>query len=105
MRNIEDIMKSIPAKRRAKIEESVRRKVTAIRLQQARESQGVTQEQLADKLHMTQPALSRFERRPDVRVSKLARYVHAIGGELEISVTFRGAKKGRKVMLFEEAGK
>ncbi len=102
MRNVDDIMKGLPAKRRAKIEEAVRRKVAAVQLQQAREGQGVTQEELATKLHMTQPALSRFERRPDVRVSKLARYVHAMGGELEITATFPGggAKRAKKVRLF-----
>ena len=68
--------------------------MAAIRLQLAREAAGVTQEELAERMHMTQPALSRFERRPNITMSVLQRYVEALGGKLEVNVVFpMSAKK------------
>jgi transcriptional regulator with XRE-family HTH domain len=86
MKTFADYLKKLPHKRRARIEEIARRKITAIRLQQAREQLGVSQQELAARLHMTQPSLSRFERRPNVTVNSLQRYVEALGGKLEVSV-------------------
>jgi hypothetical protein len=43
---------------------------------------------------MGQPELSRVERREDHRLSTLRRYVHALGGEIEVIARF-GKKKVR----------
>jgi hypothetical protein len=43
---------------------------------------------------MTQSEVSRLERRPDVRLSTLKRFVEALGGEVEIFATF-GDKRVR----------
>jgi transcriptional regulator with XRE-family HTH domain len=84
MKTFSDHLKKLPASRRARIEEAAGHKIAAIRLQQAREQVGVTQEELAERLHMSQPALSRFERRPNITMSVLQRYVEALGGRLEV---------------------
>jgi DNA-binding Xre family transcriptional regulator len=47
---------------------------------------GVTQEKLADKLGVQQAAVSRLERRDDITLSSLRRFVTALGANLEISV-------------------
>ena len=86
MKPFSDFLKKLPADRRARIEESAGKKVATIRLQLAREAAGVTQEELAERMHMTQPALSRFERRPNITMSVLQRYVEALGGKLEVNV-------------------
>jgi transcriptional regulator with XRE-family HTH domain len=86
MKTFSSFIKKLPAERRARIEANVQSKIAVFRLQQAREEAGVTQEELAARLHMSQPALSRFERRPNVTVSVLQRYVQALGGTLEVNV-------------------
>ena len=93
MKPFSDFLKKLPADRRARIEESAGKKVATIRLQLAREAAGVTQEELAERMHMTQPALSRFERRPNITMSVLQRYVEALGGKLEVNVVLPMATK------------
>ena len=97
MKPFNDFIKKLPTARRIRIEAAARHKVATVRIQQARETLGVSQEELAGRLHMSQPALSRFERRPDVRLSTLARYAEALEGRLEIIlvVTKRGRGKSR----------
>jgi DNA-binding XRE family transcriptional regulator len=46
-------LKKRPAERRTRIEESARQKISAVRLQQAREALGITQGELAERMHMT----------------------------------------------------
>jgi DNA-binding XRE family transcriptional regulator len=57
-------------------------------LQELRERQGVSQVALADKLRVKQPTISKIERREDVNLSTLRRYVQALGGELQITARF-----------------
>jgi transcriptional regulator with XRE-family HTH domain len=95
MKPFSDFLKKLPAARRARINEAARGKIAAIRIQQAREQLGVSQEDLADRLHMSQPALSRFERRPDVRLSTLARYAEALHGHLEVTLVVPKRQRGK----------
>lgn len=95
MKPFSTFLKKLPADRRARIAANVQRKVTTVRLQQAREQVGVTQEELAARLHMSQPALSRFERRPNVTVVVLRRYVEALGGTLEVNMVLPKHARGR----------
>ena len=53
-----------------------------------RRARGLTQQQVADVLEMTQPEVSKLERRRDVRVSTLRAYVGALGGHLVLSARF-----------------
>ena len=55
-----------------------------VSLRELRRLAGVTQVELAKKIGITQAELSRFERRPNVQLENLQRYVEALGGELEI---------------------
>jgi DNA-binding XRE family transcriptional regulator len=59
-----------------------------INLAKIRELVGVTQEDLAAKLDMTQGALSRAERSSDPKLSTLRRHVEALGGEIEVRAVF-----------------
>lgn len=54
-------------------------------LRQARER---SQEELARELKVGQPAVAKLERRTDMYVSNLRRYVEALGGSLEITARF-----------------
>ncbi len=53
-------------------------------LNELREALELTQEQLAELMKVSQVAISRMERRPDMYVSTLRRVIEAMGGELEI---------------------
>ena len=54
-------------------------------LRQARESAGLTQEELAQKLQTKKSSISRIENHADdVRLSTLRRYADAVGANLQI---------------------
>ncbi len=56
-------------------------------LRQARESAGLTQEQVAHKLRTKKSAISRIENHADdVRLSTLRRYADAVGAHLQIKL-------------------
>jgi hypothetical protein len=57
-------------------------------LSDLRKAKRLTQEQIAKKIGGKQVHISRFEKRSDVKLSKLREYVEALGGELELLVTF-----------------
>jgi predicted transcriptional regulator len=48
----------------------------------------VSQDELAGKLVVRQPAVAKLEQRGDMYVSNLRRYVEALGGTLEITAHF-----------------
>jgi DNA-binding transcriptional regulator YiaG len=50
-----------------------------------RRARGLTQREVAARLGMTQPEVSKLERRWDVRISTLSAYVGALGGLLVVS--------------------
>jgi len=64
----------------------------AMTLRGLRESVGRTQGEVARKVSMTQPQLSRVEARSDHLISTLRRYVHALGGEIEVVAVVNGAR-------------
>lgn len=53
-----------------------------------RESRKLSQAELAEKLHVTQAAVSKMERRSDMFLSTLRSAVTAMGGELEVRARF-----------------
>lgn len=59
-------------------------------LSQIRENQGITQAELAKRLNINQSAISKFEKREVITVSKLYDFIKAMGGEIEINIKFPG---------------
>ncbi len=56
-------------------------------LKQVRESSGLTQEQLAKKLHTKKSAISRIENHAeDIRLSTLEKFAQVLGRKLEVSI-------------------
>jgi Helix-turn-helix domain len=66
-------------------------------LRELRGLAGITQEALGEKLGVQQAAVSRLERRDDVTLSSLRRFVSALGAELEISVRTPAGNRVRLV--------
>ena len=59
-----------------------------ILLRQAREAAGLTQEEVAQRLHTQKSSISRIENHADdVRLSTLRRYADAVGANLQIRLT------------------
>lgn len=61
-----------------------------LRLAELRSIEGKTQTEVAEGLGTTQGGVSRIERQHDVRVSTLAAYAKATGGELHLVVRYPG---------------
>jgi transcriptional regulator with XRE-family HTH domain len=59
-------------------------------LREIRESLVLSQEHVAQALGVEQSAVSKMERRADVYVSNLRKYLRALGGTLEIIARFPG---------------
>jgi predicted XRE-type DNA-binding protein len=57
-------------------------------LNDLRNARGLTQEMLAEALHVQQPAVAKMERRTDMYISTLRSHIRAMGGELEITARF-----------------
>ena len=53
-------------------------------LSEMRKFVGLTQEELAGAMGITQPALSKLENQDDMQLTTLRRLIEALGGEMEI---------------------
>jgi transcriptional regulator with XRE-family HTH domain len=57
-------------------------------LAELRRARDLSQEEIADVLHVGQAAVAKLERRTDMYLSTLRRFLSAMGAELEISARF-----------------
>ncbi|MBI4483211.1 MAG: helix-turn-helix transcriptional regulator [Acidobacteria bacterium] len=72
------------ARSEAKADELIRQ----MALDELRVARDLSQEHLAELLHVKQSAISKMERRTDMYVSTLQKFVQAMGGTLEIRALF-----------------
>lgn len=78
---------------RERVDRRVRETLLEMNLQELRQRvAGITQTDLAELMEVTQGAISQLEKRHDVLLSKLAEYVHALGGNLELIARFPDAE-------------
>lgn len=87
-KNFKNLVGSLPAKRRARIEHRTNEMLIDMLPAEIRRNMGVTQKKLAEKIGITQPALSKLENQDDMQISTLRRFVNALGGQLEIIAHF-----------------
>jgi predicted transcriptional regulator len=93
MRTADEIIKSLPAARRKKIEARAKQLIAEeMTLQELRKKLKLTQTQMAKKMGVGQMQVSRLEKRTDLHVSTLRRVVKAMGGDLQLVVTVPGRK-------------
>ncbi len=84
-KNLDEVLSTLPAERRADIEQRTGELATLKDLRRAVER---TQEELAASLGVGQETISRIERRSDLLLSTVRRYIEAMGGQLELVARF-----------------
>ncbi|MDP2822701.1 MAG: XRE family transcriptional regulator [Sulfuritalea sp.] len=84
-KKLDRLLEQLPAKRRAAIETRAGELAT---LKDLRQAVAQTQQDLAAALGVGQDTISRLEKRSDMLLSTLRRYVEAMGGTLELVAQF-----------------
>jgi DNA-binding XRE family transcriptional regulator len=91
--NANELINSLPAARRRKIEKRAAQLIQEeMSLQELRKSQAMTQARLAKAMHVAQKQVSEIESRTDMHISTVRRQVEAMGGKLELVVSFPNRK-------------
>ena len=90
-RSFQELRKAISQERQERNRRETRTMLKALALFELRQARGKSQEELAGDLNVQQPAVAKMERRDDMYVSNLRRYVEALGGRLEITAHFPDA--------------
>jgi transcriptional regulator with XRE-family HTH domain len=104
-RRLQDILQSLPEDRRQRILSRGQELVAEVlALRQLRQRLSVSQREMAERLEVSQPAISQLEQQRDMQLSTLRNYVAALGGELEIVVRLPGQQPIRLLPdAFEES--
>jgi len=88
---LEDFIKTLPADEQQEIATSSAAFIEEVRgLRALRAIAARSQEQIAASLHIKQPTVHQMERRGDLCISTLRRFVEAAGGKLELRVQLPG---------------
>ncbi len=91
-RSFKELRTAMPAERRNRNAAATQTTLHEMALHELRQARAKSQEELAATLHVGQPAVAKMERRADMYVSNLRRYVEALGGTLEITAKFPDAE-------------
>jgi len=87
-RPFSELTKGFSVDRKKRIAARVTELKADMALHELREAREKSQESLARTLKVGQPAVAKLERRTDMYVSNLRRYIEALGGSLEITARF-----------------
>lgn len=88
-KSLSEMMKALPKERRERIEaETAREAAEIMSLRDVRKAFHKSQEDLAKTLRMEQESISRIERRADLLLSTMRKYVAAMGGDLKLIAEF-----------------
>jgi DNA-binding XRE family transcriptional regulator len=87
-RKFRELMADWSPERVQAVEARTQQMLREMPLVELRRQLNLTQEALAAALGTSQASVSKLERRRDISLSSLRRYVEAMGGELEITARF-----------------
>src|SRR5437763_3355395 len=90
-RPFSDLTKKFMPERRARAAAKAAALREEMTLEELRKARVVSQEEMAEAMDVGQPAVAKLEKRSDMHVSNLRRYIEALGGELEIRAHFPDA--------------
>lgn len=104
-RTLADKIQQLPAVRRKKVEARAAELISEeLSLRDLRKAMNRTQMDVAKALKVGQDTVSRYEQRSDMLLSTLQGYVHAMGGELDLVVTFPNRKPVKLKSLADFSG-
>ena len=90
MRNIDRIRQGLDPERERKIRNRADELIThELSLRNLRQAHRLTQKAVGKKLGVTQDQVSKIEKRSDLLISTLRKYVEGMGGELLLMAEFR----------------
>ena len=92
-RTLNDVIKGLPLDQQQEIEVQAARFIEdEMTLRDLRKAHDLTQERMAEALHISQDGVSRIEKRSDFLLSTLSSYVEAMGGTLRLIAEFPNRK-------------
>lgn len=87
-RSFRELEAKMSPEARARSEAKAREMIAEMPLCQLRAARELTQENLAALLGVKQASISKMERRTDIYIGTLSRFIEAMGGQLEIRACF-----------------
>ena len=87
-KNFKALQAKMPPEAHRRAEAKAEAMLRSMSLDELRESLELTQEELAARLRVKQPAVAKLERREDVRLSTLRALIEAMGGQIEVRAVF-----------------
>ena len=92
-RTLNEVIKGLPLDQQQEIEAQAKRLIEEeMTLRDLRKAHELTQERMAETLHISQDGVSRIEKRSDFLLSTLRSYVEAMGGKLRLIAEFPNRK-------------
>jgi transcriptional regulator with XRE-family HTH domain len=83
-----ELTKDFTPARRARVAAKAALLREVMTLEELRKARSLSQQEVAAVLTVNQPAVAKLEKRGDMHVSNLRRYIEALGGTLEIIAHF-----------------
>ena len=88
-RSYKELRDKMSPEARARAEEKTKQMLAEMPLNEIRQARKLSQEHLAQILHVNQASISKLERRTDMYISTLRDFIEAMGGRLEIKAVFQ----------------
>ncbi len=86
---LNDMIAGLPVDQQREVEARAARLIEEeMTLRDLRKAHALTQERMAEALHISQDGVSRIEKRSDFLLSTLRSYIEAMGGKLRLVVEF-----------------
>jgi DNA-binding XRE family transcriptional regulator len=87
-RSFSDLRDGLTPERQRKVDAKVAALREEMSLAELRQARRLTQDSLSETLHVGQAAVAKMEKRADMYVSNLRRFITAMGGELDVVARF-----------------
>jgi predicted transcriptional regulator len=84
----QELTRDFTPERRRRVDAKKAELSAEMALRELRQAMALTQQDLADRLQVNQPAVAKMEQRTDMYISSLRSYIESIGGELRIVAAF-----------------